>query len=114
MSDFEDGNLRDRTPEKIKRSRNEGSKSHKQTHKKQKFRTEWMDQEDFKLWLAPVIGEPLKAKCKICIVYLTAELIVIKKHQTSQKHKSSLRSISTKNIIHPINTYFIDDSKSKL
>ena len=46
---------------------------------------EWMDQEDFKLWLSPVIGEPLKAKCKLCIVDLTAELTVIKKHQSSQK-----------------------------
>ena len=37
MSDFEDGDLRDRTPEKTKRSRNESSKSHKQTHKKTKI-----------------------------------------------------------------------------
>ncbi|KAE9522739.1 hypothetical protein AGLY_016848 [Aphis glycines] len=111
MSDFEDSDLRNRTPEKTKRSRNEGSKSHKQTHKKQKFRTEWMDQKDFKDWLPPIIEHTLKAKCKLCTIDLTAEITVLKKHQTSQKHKLSVRS--TKNIKKPINTYFID-SKSKL
>jgi len=102
MSDLEDSYLRDRTPEKpnlTKRS---------QTHKKQKFRKEWMDQQDFKVWLAPVIGEPLKAKCKLCVIDLTAELTVLKKHQISQRHKLSGRS--TKNIKTPINNYF--DPKS--
>ncbi|KAL5246109.1 hypothetical protein ACI65C_013517 [Semiaphis heraclei] len=112
MSDFEDSNLRDRTPEKTKRSRNEGSKSKKPTHKKQKFRTEWMDEKDFKIWLVPVVGEPFKGKCKLCSLELTAELTVLKKHQSSQKHLLNLRS--TKNIKQTINSYFIDDSKSKL
>ncbi|KAF0696484.1 Uncharacterized protein FWK35_00036827, partial [Aphis craccivora] len=108
MSDFEDSDLRDRTPEKTKRLRNEGSKSHNKTHKKQKFRSEWMDQQDFKDWLTPVIGEPLRAKCKICVIELTAELTVLKKHKISQKHKLSARSI--KNVKTPINNYF--DSKN--
>ncbi|KAL5237562.1 hypothetical protein ACI65C_004972 [Semiaphis heraclei] len=108
MSDFEDSDLRDRTPEKTKRSRNEGSKSNKQTHKKQKFRSEWMDHQDFKDWLAPVIGEPLRAKCKICEIELTAELTVLKKHKISQKHKLYARSI--KHVKTPINNYF--DSKN--
>lgn len=68
MSDFEDSDLRDRTPEKTKRMRNEGSKSRKPTHKKQKFRSEWIEQNDFKVWLAPVVGDPLKAKCKLCSI----------------------------------------------
>ncbi|KAL4119004.1 hypothetical protein QTP88_011877 [Uroleucon formosanum] len=43
---------------------------------------------------------------------LTAELTVLKKHQSSQKHQLNLRL--TKNIKHSINSYFIDDSKNKL
>ncbi|CAI6369390.1 unnamed protein product [Macrosiphum euphorbiae] len=84
MSDLEDSYFRDRIPEKPNLTKR------LQTHKKQKFRKEWMDHQDFKVWLAPVIGEPLKAKCKLCVIDLTAELTVLKKHQTSQKHKLSV------------------------
>jgi hypothetical protein len=49
--------------------------------KKQKFRPEWMEQNDFKVWLNPVVGEPLKAKYKLCSTDLLAELNVLKKHK---------------------------------
>lgn len=42
-----------------------------------------MDEKDFKVWLVPVVGEPLKGKCKLCSIELTAELTVLKKHQSS-------------------------------
>jgi len=68
-----------------------------------------MDHQDFKDWLAPaVIRDPLKAKCKLCVIDLTAELTVLKKHQISQKHKLSV--CSAKNLKTPFNNYF--DPKS--
>jgi len=48
MSDSDD-DPRLRTPEKVKRSRNEGSV--KFSHKKQKFRNEWIQKNEYKNWL---------------------------------------------------------------
>jgi len=69
-----------------------------------------MDHQDFKVWLAPVIGEPLKRKCKLCVRYWFNSRINCfeKKNQISQKHKLSV--LSTKYVKHPINNYF--DPKS--
>ncbi|KAE9523129.1 hypothetical protein AGLY_016470 [Aphis glycines] len=56
-SDSED-NPRLKTPEKVKRSRNEGSV--KLSHKKQKFRNEWIQKIEFKNWLVPVQNDNYK------------------------------------------------------
>lgn len=76
MSDSED-NPRLRKPEKVKRSRNEGSV--KLSHKKQKFRNERIQKTEFKNWLVPVQNDTYKGKCKLCNTELTAALTVIKK-----------------------------------
>jgi hypothetical protein len=109
MSDSDD-DPRLRTPEKVKRPRNECSV--KFSHKKQKFRNEWVQKNEFKNWLVPVQNHNYKGKCKLCNTEMTAELTVIKKHMTSKKHQVIIIR-STEKCEKPLPCYFNDNSKKK-
>lgn len=71
------------TPEKTKTKRGESTKTY--SHKKQKFRNEWISNKEFSNWLIPVHNNVLLAKCKLCITEMTAEISVIKKDAQTKK-----------------------------
>ena len=56
-------------------------------HRQQRYRKEWEADPAFKSWLQGVT-DPLKAKCRVCNVVMTAELTFIKDHAKGKKHSS--------------------------
>ena len=66
----------------------------KNTPYTQKFRTEWMKEPDLAPWLAPVDGEPTKARCKACKVNITARLKDIRYHLKTAKHTAAAEPFS--------------------
>lgn len=77
---------------KIRTPRGEQTKN--LSHRKQKFRDEWLNMKEFKNWLRPVKENPLKAYCCYCRFEMISELSTVKKHMNSIKHKSALKSIT--------------------
>lgn len=59
-------------------------------HRKQKFRAEWLERDDFKLWLTSDSGNCFMAKCSICKTVITAELSAIKAHSKTSKHAKNM------------------------
>jgi len=98
------------TPEKTKRRRGESSKTY--SHKKQKFRDEWLTNNEYRNWLLPVHNNKLLAKCKLCITEITAELSVIKKHSLTKKHLNSVNSIGRQQ--NSISTFINNTDQFKL
>ena len=49
-------------------------------HRAQKFRSEWLNDEELKKWLCPVNHYPLKTRYKLCNFTMVAELSNIKSH----------------------------------
>lgn len=95
---------RARTPESVKRRKGESSK--KLEHKKQKFRSEWLQDSKFSNWLIPVPNNQLMANCKLCSSEMTAELSVIKKLSTTKIHTRNASSIGSQQ---PLMKGFIRD-----
>lgn len=60
----------------------------------QKYRPEWEQQEDFKMWLKPVITDPSKAFCSFCHSEIFAKLSDLRKHADTKKHKQKCEAIS--------------------
>ncbi len=56
----------------------------------QKFRKEWLREEAFKEWLAPLDFDENKAYCKFCRCEVNAKYQDLKVHALSKKHKKSL------------------------
>lgn len=85
------------TEEEKKKSANATEKANsnksktKSKHRKQKFRQEWLANENFKFWLKKM-GD-FSAKCTICNKELSTEISVIKSHAKSDKHQQKYSGI---------------------
>jgi hypothetical protein len=64
----------------------------------QHFRQEWLVNEDFKYWLAPVPENAARARCTMCIgSNFVSQITVIRNHMKSISHKNNMKT-KTKNI----------------
>lgn len=79
------------TPEKVRRCVVQSKKFGK--HRKQRFRSEWLQQAEYKHWLAPERGDDYRAKCLWCNTSFTAELSVVNKHKDSKSHVNAKYSV---------------------
>lgn len=73
------------------------SKKRKVTKKptyKQKFRSEWLKNSEFSLWLRECPKDPYKAMCSLCDATIQAEISVLKRHSTGTKHQNKQKSMS--------------------
>lgn len=61
----------------------------------QKYRKEWEMIEEFKMWLKPVVTDPMNAHCAYCRTDLQARINDLRKHAESRKHKDKCDAIST-------------------
>ncbi|KAL0884118.1 hypothetical protein ABMA27_016137 [Loxostege sticticalis] len=62
----------------------------------QKYRVEWEQEEEFKMWLKPVLTDQSKAFCMYCHSEMFAKLADIRKHSSTKKHQNKCEMI-TKN-----------------
>lgn len=77
------------------------TKKKKQTHRAQKFRSEWLNIAELNFWLLPVKTDPYKAKCKVCNITIVGELTNIKIHEKGKKHLQNCEQLNK-----PISTFF--------
>lgn len=56
----------------------------KKNHYKQLFRPEWMENDDYRMWLKPT-DDKSRAYCSLCKKDFVAELTVIKNHASGKK-----------------------------
>lgn len=92
----EGGNSPPRTPKSSRRRRGELSKDEKDTEAKRKvkhFSKKWLDEPEFKGWLAAVPGEPTKARCKACNANVVAGRSELLKHAATSKHKKNVKTL---------------------
>ncbi len=77
-----------KTPPKNKKN------SHKVKREKrvQSFREAWLSMAEFKYWLAPVSGDPRKAK--VCLRDYTADISVLKSHAKTDAHLEKVSAAS--------------------
>lgn len=69
-------------------------KKRKLIHRQQKFRNEWLTDNDLKNWLARVPNNIYRARCIMCNVEFTAEVTVIKNHKKGSKHQAKVNLTS--------------------
>lgn len=99
------------TPKKKRLIRNDLGKGDKPVHRPQKYRKEWEQQLEFRGWLT-ASDNPLKAKCKVCNVLLSAEISTIRRHGSSNKdHIKNFKSIQK---IAPMTSYITPPKISPL
>lgn len=60
---------------------------------KQKFRHNWLENEIFYDWLAPVEGNQNSAYCKACKCSLRAKLTDLIHHRKSKKHSNAMEGL---------------------
>lgn len=84
------------TPKKIRMYRGDISKEEKPKHRHQKFRTEWMKMDMFKMWLMPLKLNEYGAYCKFCKQTLVSEIGVLKNHNKGKKHVQIMQGASSK------------------
>lgn len=74
------------TPKKKLLSRGgDASKSDHPKHRSQKYRKEW--EKQFKHWLRPVASDQYRAQCTLCDSSFRADISMVKRHFSGDKHK---------------------------
>lgn len=66
--------------------------SDRQKHRQQKFWSDWLADINFKQWLE-ADNNPLKTRCRVCNMTMTAELGVLKLHNKGIKHQKMLKTV---------------------
>jgi len=83
------------TPKKTHLYRGDLSKEERPKHRNQKFRTDWLKMDIFKMWLAPVKLNEYGAYCKLCKQTLVSEIGVLKNHSKGKKHIQIMQGSSS-------------------
>ncbi|KAG8314155.1 hypothetical protein J6590_098818 [Homalodisca vitripennis] len=65
-------------------------------HKQQKYRSQWENDDRFKKWLEADKTHAFKARCRLCNVFMNAELIVLKNHDKSKKRQELMLNLKHK------------------
>ncbi|XP_017777694.1 PREDICTED: uncharacterized protein LOC108563513 [Nicrophorus vespilloides] len=65
----------------------------KPKNKKQCFKKEWLQIDDFKNWLTPAPENNYVARCRACKVEFPADLSIIKQHAKGVKHSKKMKAI---------------------
>ena len=60
----------------------------------QKFRNEWLNDDNYRNWLQRIEGDHTKCRCKYCKSILNAKLCNIDRHATTTKHKKAMEKFS--------------------
>lgn len=84
------------TPKKTRLYRGDLSKEEIPKHRQQKFRTDWLTMDVFKMWLAPLKLNEYGAYCKFCKQTLVSEIGVLKNHSKGKKHIKIMEGSSSK------------------
>ncbi|XP_068205452.1 general transcription factor II-I repeat domain-containing protein 2-like [Palaemon carinicauda] len=82
------------TPKKVKQRRGELPKNEKSPPRKQRFRQEWLQKDEFRGWLTEVKDDPFHALCKACNSKLVAGHSELVKHSNRESHKRSVKVIA--------------------
>lgn len=90
------GHLGPSTPKKTRLYRGDLSKEERPKHRQQKFRTDWLKMDVFKMWLAPLKSNEYGAYCKFCKQTLVSEIGVLKNHSKGKKHIQIMQGSSSK------------------
>ena len=62
----------------------------------QKFRQDWLSDDRLKYWLEKDANDQHKAKCKLCLKTVTADLSVLLAHRKSTKHENTEKPLLKK------------------
>ena len=61
---------------------------------KRNFRDAWMENEDYRQWLAKVEGNPHKARCNVCKTEFLACVKSLKRHKHTKFHQDNMAGIN--------------------
>ena len=69
---------------------------------KKSYRKDWESDPELKDWIAPVVGDDLKARCRYCSTVIRAHYSDLKDHGQTKKHKARCSPANSK-----INSYTV-------
>lgn len=81
------------TPKKKRQARNELSRDEKVKKSPKTFVSSWLDDPEFKGWLAPLPDNPQKCKCMPCNVVILCGRSELQKHASGKKHSENVKSV---------------------
>ncbi|KAH7979130.1 hypothetical protein HPB49_008292 [Dermacentor silvarum] len=84
------------------KAKRESSQTKGQGGRKQSFREAWLEQDEFKGWLAPdPSGNSQRAFCKACGTTITTAGSELRRHAGAPSHKKATAGLQKQNFIHP-------------
>lgn len=92
------------------------SKITKKPSYKQKFRAEWLKDDDFSSWLREYPKDPYKAMCSFCDTTIQADISVLRRHSAGKKHQTKSKSLSKQQTISKVfqtGKILAEDEKAK-